>query len=146
MPIRMRNAASIAKKLAIVITATSRLATCESSCASTPSTSRGSSRFQRPSVTATAACFGLRPVANALGTSVGMIATRGFGRSAIAQRRSTMAWSSGACSRWTTLAPEAARAILSDVKYWKKASAPSSRTIGTIPSWKYCTSTTKKTT
>ena len=35
-PMRMRNAASIEKKLAIVITATSRLAMCESSCASTP--------------------------------------------------------------------------------------------------------------
>ena len=47
-----------------------------------------------PAVTATAACFGLRPVANAFGTSVGMIATRGFGRSAMAQSRSTIACSS----------------------------------------------------
>jgi hypothetical protein len=66
-------------------------------------------------VTATAECFGLRPVANALGTSVGINATRGFGRSDIAQSRSTIAWSSGACSGVTTFAPEAARAILSDV-------------------------------
>ena len=48
---------------------TSRFAMCESSCARTPSTSCGSSRCQRPGVTATAACFGLRPVANAFGTS-----------------------------------------------------------------------------
>ena len=49
---------------------------CESSWASTPSTSRGSSRRQRPVVTATAACFGLRPVANAFGTSVSITAIR----------------------------------------------------------------------
>ena len=47
-------------------------------------------------MTATAACFGLRPVANAFGTGVSMIATRGFGRSAIAQSRSIIACSSGA--------------------------------------------------
>ena len=49
-------------------------------------------------MTATAACFGLRPVANAFGTSVSITATLGFGRSAIAQSRSTIAWSSGASS------------------------------------------------
>ena len=53
---------------------TSRFAMCESSCASTPSISAGSSRFQRPVVTATAACFGERPVAKAFGTGVSMIA------------------------------------------------------------------------
>ena len=115
MPMRMRKAASMEKKLAIVMTATSRLATWESSCARTPSTSWGSSRRQSPSVTATAACFGLRPVAKAFGMSVGMMATRGLGRSAIAQSRSTIAWSCGASSGPTTLAPAAASAILSDV-------------------------------
>ena len=72
-------------------------------------------------MTATAACFGLRPVANAFGTSVSMIATCGFGRSAIAHRRSTISCSSGASSRSTTFAPEAASASLSEVKYWKNA-------------------------
>ena len=66
-------------------------------------------------MTATTARFWLRPVANAFGTSVGMIATRGFGRSAIAARRSTIAWSSGASSGSTTFAPEASSAILSEV-------------------------------
>ena len=78
---------------------TSRLAMCESSWASTPSISFGSRRCQRPVVTQTAACFGERPVAKAFGTGVSMIATFGFGRSAIAQSRSTMSCSSGASSR-----------------------------------------------
>ena len=86
----------MAKNDASVITSTSRFWMCASSCASTPSTSRGSSVSQRPVVTATAECFGLRPVANAFGTSVGMIATRGLGRSAIAQSRSIMSCSAGA--------------------------------------------------
>ena len=78
---------------------TSRLAMCESSWASTPSISFGSSRSQRPVVTQTTACFGERPVAKAFGTGVSMIAILGFGRSAIAQRRSTMSCSAGASSR-----------------------------------------------
>ena len=94
----MINAASIAKKLATVMTSTSRFAMCESSCASTASISCGSSRCQSPVVTATAACFGLRPVANAFGTSLWTTAMRGFGRFAIAQSRSTIACSSGASS------------------------------------------------
>ena len=53
----------------------------------------------QPWVTATAACFGFRPVANAFGTSLSTTAIRGFGRFAIAQRRSTIAWSSGASLR-----------------------------------------------
>jgi hypothetical protein len=146
MPMRMSIAASMAKKLATVMIRTSRLAMWESSCASTPSISRGSSRFQRPCVTATAACLGLRPVANALGTSVGMTATRGFGRSDMAQRRSTMSCSSGASSRLTTFAPEALRASLSEVKYWKNASAPRSTIIGTSPKSKICTMTMKNAT
>ena len=56
-PIRTSIAATMAKKLATVMITTSRLATCESSCASTPSTSCGSRRSQRPRVTATAACL-----------------------------------------------------------------------------------------
>ena len=72
-------------------------------------------------MTATAEFFGLRPVANAFGTSVSITATFGFGRSAIAHSRSTMSWSSGAWSRSTTFAPEASSASLSEVKYWKSA-------------------------
>ena len=57
---------------AIVVTSTSRLRMCESSWAITPRTcSRGMSAT-RPSVTATAECCGLRPVANALGCCDGM--------------------------------------------------------------------------
>ncbi len=40
----------------------------------------------------------------------------------MAQSRSTMSWSSGAWSRSTTFAPDAASAILSDVKYCRNAS------------------------
>ena len=58
---------------AIVEISTSRLVTCDSSCASTPSSSSSSRTRMMPSVTATAACCGLRPVAKALGVSVGMM-------------------------------------------------------------------------
>ena len=87
---RVSIAATIAKKLATVMISTSRFAMCESSWASTPSSSFWSSRCQRPVVTQTAACFGERPVANAFGTGVSITAIFGFGRSAIAQRRSTI--------------------------------------------------------
>ena len=130
---RVSSAATMAKKLATVMISTSRLAMCESSWASTPSTSFGSSRSQRPVVTHTAACFGERPVANAFGTGVSMIATRGFGRSASAHSRSTMSCSAGASSRLTTFAPAAARASLSEVKYWKTAIATMITSIGAIP-------------
>ena len=49
-----------------------------------------------PVVTATVACFFERPIANAFGIDVRMIATFGFGRSAWTHRRSTIACSSGA--------------------------------------------------
>ena len=97
-------------------------------------------------MTATAACLGLRPVAKAFGTSVGMTATRGFGRSAVAQSRSTIACSSGACSGVTTLAPEAASASLSEVKYWKAASPTTISSIGTRPTFRKLKRTTAKTT
>ncbi len=60
-PKRVTIAATIAKKLATVITRTSRFAMCESSWARTASSSSLSSRCHSPLVTATAACFGLRP-------------------------------------------------------------------------------------
>ena len=130
---RVSIAAHIAKKLATVMISTSRFAMCESSWASTASTSCGSSRRQSPVVTATAACFGLRPVAKALGTSVSTIAIFGLGRSASAQSRSTMSCNSGAWSRSTTFAPAAASASLSEVKYWKKAIAAMITSIPTQP-------------
>ena len=60
-----------------VMMATSRLPMWDSSWASTPSTSGLLSLYQSPSVTATTEFFGLRPVANAFGTSVGTTAIRG---------------------------------------------------------------------
>ena len=57
---------------AIVPTRVSRFLTCASSCARTPSSSVSSSSCRMPSVAATAACSGLRPVANALGDCSGM--------------------------------------------------------------------------
>ena len=88
----------------------------------------------------------IKLIKNAFGTSVGMIATRGFGRSDMAQRRSTIAWSSGACSGVTTFAPEAARASLSDVKYWKNASPTTMSSIGASPTFRTLKRTTAKTT
>ena len=82
----------------MVMTATSRWATWESSWANTASSSGSSSRRMRPDVAHTTALLGLRPVANALGTSVSARATRGFFMSARAHSRSITPWSSGACS------------------------------------------------
>ncbi len=55
-------------------------------------------------MTQTTARFVVRPVANAFGMSVSAMATMGLGMSAIAQSRSTMACSWGACSGATTRA------------------------------------------
>src|SRR5215217_1056151 len=145
-PMRISSAATIAKKLEMVMIATSRFAMCESSCATTPSTSARSSRRQRPSVTATTECFGFRPVAKAFGTSVGITATRGFGRSAMAHSRSIMSCSSGAWSRSTICAREAASAILSDVKYWRNASPPMIRRMNPIPTLRIWSRITKNAT
>ena len=95
-------------------------------------------------MTQTAACLGERPVANAFGTGVSITAIFGFGRSAIAHRRSTMSCSSGASSRVTTFAPAAASASLSEVKYWTNASTPMIRIIGASPTLKTLKRTTAK--
>ena len=58
---------------AIELIRMSRCSTCPSSCAITPSSSRSSITCNSPSVTATAACDGLRPVANALGEGSGVM-------------------------------------------------------------------------
>jgi hypothetical protein len=100
--IRVRKPASTPTTEATVITVTSRWATWDSSWASTPSSSRSSRRDIRPFVAQTTARCGVRPVANALGTSVSAIATVGFGMSDSAHSRSTMPCSCGACSGVTT--------------------------------------------
>ena len=89
----------------MVITATSLWATCESSWASTPSSSSGSSRRSRPVVTQTTELFWLRPVAKALGMSLSATATRGLGMSASAQSRSMVPCSCGYCSGVTSPGP-----------------------------------------
>ena len=103
----------------MVMTATSRCATCEISCESTASTSGSSSRRSRPLVTHTTDDLGLRPVAKALGMSVVAMATFGLGMSASAHRRSTTPWSWGACSGVTSLACMAYMAILALNQYWQ---------------------------
>ena len=87
-------------------------------------------------MTATTACFWLRPVAKAFGTGVSTIATRGFCRSAIAARRSIISCSFGASSGLTIFAPEARRASLSEVKYWKSAMPITITSISTSPALK----------
>ena len=138
------NPATIAKKLARVMMATSRWATWLSSWAMTPSSSSGSSRSSRPWVTATAACLGLRPVANAFGMSVGTIATRGMGSPAVMHSRWMTACSSGASAWLTIFAPDDARAILSLVQYWTTSMPPPIRMIGMSPRLNACARTTKK--
>src|SRR5215217_5812521 len=119
------------RKLAMVITATSRWATCDSSCDSTASSSGGDSRRWIPLVTQTTACFWLRPVAKALGRSELEMATRGLGMSARAQSRSTIWCSSGACSGDTSCPRIAARASRSEKKYWKNRKPPAMTTMST---------------
>ena len=65
-------AMSPATAAAMVAMRMSRFCTWESSCASTPSSWRRSRSCRMPSVTATAACDGFRPVAKAFGVSDGM--------------------------------------------------------------------------
>src|SRR5215213_8112580 len=105
------------RKLAMVITATSRWATCDSSCDSTASSSGADSRRRIPVVTQTTACCWLRPVA------------KGLGMLARAHSRSTVWWSSGACSGDTTRPRIADRARRSEKKYWKNRNPPAIRTI-----------------
>src|SRR5215211_3932356 len=107
------------RKLAMVITATSRWATCDSSCDSTASSSGADSRRRIPVVTHTTACCWLRPVAKALGMSESATATLGLGMLARAHSRSTVWCSSGACWGDTSWARMAVSAMRSEKKYWK---------------------------
>ena len=101
----------------MVMTWTSLCATCDISCAMTPSSSSGVSLSIRLSVTQSTAWSALRPVAKAFGIGVLAMATRGLGMSASAHSRSTMPCSSRAVGpsfglTWT--APAVLRAILSE--------------------------------
>src|SRR5829696_9184372 len=117
------------RKLAMVITATSRWATCDSSCDSTASSSGADSRRRIPVVTQTTACFWFLPVAKALGRSESATATFGLGMSARAQSRSIIWCSSGACSGDTSRPRIADRARRSEKKYWKNRNPPAIRTM-----------------
>ncbi len=86
----MIREAIIATNEAIVMVRMSRFFTCESSWASTASSSFGERSLWIESVTATTACFGDRPVANAFGTVEGMTATRGMGIPASVESLSTV--------------------------------------------------------
>ena len=114
----------MAKNDASVITSTSRLATCVSSCAITPSSSAGESSSMIPVVAQTVADLGERPSANAFGMRVSATATFGFGRSACTQRRSIIACSSGASAGVTSRAPIARSASLSEPNSWNAARPP----------------------
>src|SRR3954469_19644400 len=127
------SAAMLAKKLATVMISTSRCWTWASSCATTPSSSRGSSRRSRPVVTHTVDARRERPIANALGISVSAIAIRGFGRSACTHRRSTTACSPGASDGDTMCAPIARSASLSERNSCASASPPTTTSMTTAP-------------
>src|SRR5215211_2079677 len=144
---RTTNPARMPRKLAMVITAMSRWATCDSSCDSTASSSGGDRRRRIPVVTQTTACCWLRPVAKALGRSESAMATRGLGMSARAQSRSTIWCSSGACSGDTSRPRIDARAMRSEKKYWKNRNPPAiSSTSGRYARGSTAISTATKTT
>ncbi len=86
-------------------------------------------------MTQTIARSGLRPVANAFGTSVSAIATLGFGVSDNAHSRSMTPCSCGASCGLTSRAPSARSATLSLATYWKTANPPaiSSTSTGEMP-------------
>jgi len=107
-----------AKKLASVMISTSRLMTCVSSCASTPSSSAGDRSSMIPVVAHTVAVLGERPIANAFGIALCITPTRGLGRSAWMQSRSIIACSSGASCGETSRTPMARSAILSEKNTW----------------------------
>ncbi len=121
-------AARLAKKLAMVMTSTSRCFTCDSSWAITPSSSLGERVRMMPVVAQTVALFWLRPIANAFGTSVSATAMRGFGRSAWMQSFSIIAWRPGASCGETSFAPIADSASLSERNSWPSDSAPMTTT------------------
>jgi len=84
------------------------------------------------SVQATTACFGLRPVANALGTGLCMIAIFGIGRSASLQSFSIVRWSSGYSSSSMIREPVLQSTSLSEKKNWTRPMTTASPTIRKI--------------
>ena len=100
-PIWTMNDAIEAKKLAIVITITSRFCDVGQLVAEhAPRARRATAARRSPVVAHTVAVFGERPTANAFGIAVCAIATRGLGMLAWMQSRSISACSSGAsCGR-----------------------------------------------
>ena len=103
-----------ARVAAIELIRMSRFWTWASSWASTPVSSRSDMMRRMPSVTATAACCGLRPVANAFAPSSGMTYSLGIGSRARVVRVCTMRWSWGASASPTSRAPYMRRTILSE--------------------------------
>ena len=92
----------------------SRLPTCESSCASTPSSSGFSNMSRSPVVTATTACSLLRPVAKAFGAGSLIIYTFGIGNPAVMERFSTLVYKTKFSSRLAGFAPANLSTILSE--------------------------------
>ena len=84
-----------------------------------------------PSVAATAACCGLRPVANAFGELSGMMYTRGIGRPARCASRATVAYSG--CPAPTSCARYIRRTILSEKKYDTKLVPAAKRNASSRP-------------
>ena len=91
----------------------SRCLTCASSCAITPRNSRSLSSCTMPVVAATAACCGLRPVANALGACSSIRYTRGIGRPPLVASSRTMRTKCGAVCSSTSRALVMRSTILS---------------------------------
>jgi hypothetical protein len=119
----------------IVMTIASPLAMWANSWARTASNSFSSRRSTRPLVTMMIAFLAFLPAENALGTSVGMTASRGTGTSAIAQSRSRIGWRrivSGPPSR-SALASERARSSERYGAHASRPSAPRATRTATIP-------------
>ena len=127
------NEASVAKKLASVITITSRLITCVSSCAMTPSSSDDGSSSRIPRVAHTVVFLRERPIANAFGIEVSITHTRGLGRSSCMQRRSTIPCSSGSSAGETSLTPIVAMASLSEANSCNSSRTTATTTISPAP-------------
>ncbi len=111
----------------------SRFRTCASSCAMTPASSLRSRTRMMPSVAATAACCGLRPVAKALGDASGITYTLGIGSDA-RRASSAVSWCSG-CSGPTSLARYIRRTILSENQYEPKFMTIAKPNASTRPCW-----------
>src|SRR6056297_2939187 len=95
-----------------------------SSWATTPSSSTRFIFSSRPVVTAMAAWFGLRPVANALGAGSSMTYTPGFGSPPAMHSPSTRLWSRWSSSGGAGRARLTASAILSARQYEVNATIP----------------------